>query len=1500
MRRNDDALQTAIATVRELRRRVEELESRRPEPVAVIGIGCRFPGGVDSPDSFWELLREGRDAVTRTAAGWGGYLDATDSFDPEFFRLNEREARAMDPQHRLLLEAAWSALADAGLPAPSLAGSRAGVYLGLYNDDYRRLAMARADAIDAYTGLGTISALAANRISYLLDLRGPSLAVNATCSSSLVAIHLACRALRSGECDLALAGGANLILSADSTASVAKVATLAADGRCKAFSADADGMVRAEGCAVVALRPLSAALTERDRIYAVVLGSAVNQDGRSNGITAPSPAAQEDVICAALRDAGLAPERISYVEAHGTGTPVGDPIESEALAAVFPHGLHAGSVKTNFGHMEAAAGVAGFIKTALALDRRTIPPHLHLRERNPLLAPGARRFSFPAVAFDWPAGEGPRCAGVSAFSLGGTNAHVVLAEHAASRIAAPAAAERENLLLLSAASAEALEARVRQWLDWLRADAAPDFDSICYTAGRRSTHFRHRAAVEASSREDAAAALERWLGEAHRDPPASVPPVALAFGGWSGDAPFLRRCCADDPAFREAFEASLGALREAGGATAADGLSFAAECGWAAALRAAGVRAAAAAWRNGGEAAALAVAGVLDLAAAARQALGAVTLNALGTGSMAVRARTDAATLEASGFLALDSATPPREALCRAYLAGHDVYPPSRPEARVCSLPPYPWRRRRFWLDNGSTAQAATSIEVSRTLWKHCGDAEPARVYEAEREAIDRACAAYRDGDPAAGARLHDLRRRAPQLAAELELLERCGPALARIEAAAADPVALLFSGDAAERVYRDSPFARHYHPILIEALASRLPRDRKATVLEVGAGTGGATAAVLEALGDRIGEYAFSDLSAAFFPRALERWGALPGFRCATLDLERDPEEQGFAGRRFDFAIASNSLHTARDPGQSLRRLRRLADHLLLLEGTGNRNWADLTFGLTRGWTGPGGPLLPAREWLRMLRAAGWPEAHAASGPGEDAAVIATGAASAEWAVVGENAAGCNRIVRALGELGCRAARCQSAATLPPRLRGTIAMVGDRTGAAEEVLGGLTELARTLAARRDPAPLWIVTHGAQPAGGPVTQPWQSTAWGFAAVLSREHPELFGGAIDDDGASPAALARMTLELATRPPERRSIALRDRSRYEPRLELQALPGDRSVAGGGAYLITGGLGGVGRHVALWLARKQVSAIVLASRSASSHPEADALRAKLEAAGCRAETVAADVSDRAAVERLLARFGRELPALSGIVHCAGAVRDGVIARLTTADYRVALAAKAYGAWWLHLASLALRLRAFVMFSSAATAFPMTGLAAYTAANAFLDALASYRRGLGLPAHSIAWGGWKDAGMFTAAAEASGPQWARLGLAPAEPEACLEALDCILAGPWEQVTAAAHTTPRAIVEAAPAPSTLPRPRDVRALVRRRLSELLAGGAPERWRGDRSLIELGVDSLTAVELRNLLARDLGIPLPATLAFDCPTLDDLVAYIESGGDRALAGLEEAI
>jgi len=584
----------ALLQIRELRARVAELESASREPIAIVGIGIRTPGGVRSMDDLAALLWAGTDAITPIPAdrwpvdAWydadqdapgkmysreGGFLDEVDRFDAGFFGIAPVEAASMDPQQRLVLELAWEALEDAGHAPADLAGRRAGVYLGIANNDYGRALFAHPDLIDPYFSSGNAFSVASGRVAYLLGLQGPAVSIDTACSSSLVAVHLACQALRAGDCDLALAGGVNLILSPEINVNFCKAGMMSRGGRCRTFDAAADGYVRGEGGAVILLRPLRDAQADGDRVLAVIRGSAVNQDGRSNGLTAPNGPAQEAVIRAALAAAAVQPADIDYVEAHGTGTALGDPIEVNALGAVLTEGrapgrpVLLGSIKTNMGHLEAAAGIVGLAKSLLVLQRREVPPHLHLAQPNPHIDWASLPVAVPTGTQALRADGAPLLAAVSSFGFSGTNAHVVLQE--APPVAASSAPSSPlRLLAVSARDPQALDALAARYIEVLdarRPGPAPLAD-LCSTASAGRAQFAVRATVRgttAAELADALAKLRRGEEAAGLVAGTAVaaPRVAFLFPGQGPQYLGMgRELHVAEPVFRDTFDACSAVL----------------------------------------------------------------------------------------------------------------------------------------------------------------------------------------------------------------------------------------------------------------------------------------------------------------------------------------------------------------------------------------------------------------------------------------------------------------------------------------------------------------------------------------------------------------------------------------------------------------------------------------------------------------------------------------------------------------------------------------------------------------------------------------------------------------------------------------------------------------------------------------------------------------------------------------------------------------------------
>lgn len=670
--------------------RRQALPILRLDPIAIVGMACRAPGGVTTPDALWRLLTAGKTTTQEIPPGrfavapWydadpsapgkiattrGSFLDQIDQFDPEYFGIPPREVEQMDPQQRLALEVAIEAIDDAGVPHAALRGSRSGVFVACYHSDYARLVYDHLDALDTRTLTGTLHAVTANRISHFLDLRGPSLALDTACSSSLVAIHLACQSLRMGETDFALAGGVSVMITPELFVAMSKVGFMAPDGECKTFDAAADGFGRGEGCGMVALKRLSDAVADGDRVLGLIRGSAVNQDGRSTVLTAPNGQAQEAMLREALENAAVPPEKIGFVETHGTGTALGDPIEVEALVNVLDGAgtapCYLGSVKANIGHLEAGAGVMGLIKVVQVLRHGQVPAQPNFRQLSPHIALEDSRFRVPAALTPLTPIDGSRFASVSSFGVGGTNAHIIVEQ--APVLPSPGVPKQGAIwtLPLSARTPEGLRSLIDQWIERLAADDASIGD-LCVTASLRRNHYPVRAAVVGRTKAELIERLKAFDGAA-AVAAAAAPKIGLVFSGQGPQWWAMGRGLLDsEPAFRAALEACDAAIAKTAGWSVLEELQrpeaesrvaetkiaqpalFALQTSLAALWASWGVKPAAVIGHSVGEIAALHVSGALSLDEAARIVVlrGEAMQAATGTGAMAVVGLTQAEALE--------------------------------------------------------------------------------------------------------------------------------------------------------------------------------------------------------------------------------------------------------------------------------------------------------------------------------------------------------------------------------------------------------------------------------------------------------------------------------------------------------------------------------------------------------------------------------------------------------------------------------------------------------------------------------------------------------------------------------------------------------------------------------------------------------------------------------------------------------------------------------------
>jgi 3-oxoacyl-(acyl-carrier-protein) synthase/SAM-dependent methyltransferase/aryl carrier-like protein len=1318
----------------------------------------------------------------------------------------------MDPQHRMLLEVSWHAIEDAGLTRDRLRRDWAGVFVGVCANEYGALTMrGPVEELNPYAGVGNAQSVAAGRVAYFLGVNGPAMTLDTACSSSLVAVHLAARSLRSRECRTALAGGVNLLAAPPYTMNFAKAGMLARDGRCKAFDDSADGYVRGEGCGVVVLKRLADAVADGDRIHAVVRGSAVNADGRTSGLTVPSGAAQQEVIRAALADARVEAREVQYVEAHGTGTSLGDPIEVTALDAVYgqaagrAEALRIGSVKSNFGHLESAAGVASLIKVALAMRAGRIPQSLHFRTPNSRVEwerLGVRVVGAPEA---WP--KGARRAGVSSFGFSGTNAHVIVE-------AAPAVERREGAA--SGALQLTVSARTPEALRELAAAYARMIDdgntrAVCAAARRHREVFQHRLTVAGASAAELRRGLESMTGV---DGEAAIDANLLDGGA---DAPVELPLY---PFQRERYWVGHDWDGAAERKAAADLYRME----WA--RRRPGV-----------------AADVAELAEAAAE--------------------------EALGFDAVGAAQ----------------------------------------------AVAGLEAEAARYAWEAVGRTG---VVLPKYERLWRRVRAIAASDAAGGA---------VGESAEGRLLARCGTRLAEVLEGRQDPLALLFpSGDfsAVEAVYRESAGARLLNRALARSAAEAAARvEGKARILEVGAGTGSATASVAAAVAPFASEYWFTDVSAGFVAEAQERFAAHGFMRFGALDLDREPEAQGFAEGRFDVIIAANVVHATRDLEATVGRLRRLmapGGVLLLQEGLQRLGWQDLTFGLTDGWWNfrdfdlrPEHPLIGRAEWLRTVGQCGFEQGAVEEfAPFGQGIVVAkateTVAQTSAVTVVLEGERGLGAEIATAGRLivgrtrnGARLERVGADrwvldAADPAQVREWIGAAGrvdtavhlvgvDRNAVAQEQLcGSALHLAQALDGSG--CRLLIATAGAAHAveGDVCPGHAAATLWGFGKTAALEDPEMQVRLVDVDPYDDEAAVRALRSECANADREQLAAWRGGSRYTARLARVEEPATRRmrIVPDGCYAITGAFGGLGMLTAEWLAGKGAGELLLIGRRA---PGTDAA-ARIEAmrhGGTRVTAAVADVTRAGELERALRE--RSMP-LRGVVHAAGVLADGPIAQADWARFAAPFGPKVVGLWNLHAGTIGERLDFFVIYSSAVGLLGNAGQANHAAAAAAAESFAWFRRAKGLPALAIDWGAWSEVGA------AAGRNLS--GVRGIDPRRGLELLEAFIAADethavvldvdWSAFGDRRPEHLRGLVEdeapAADAGPEEPESGDLTARLRAEVARLL-GFPAGQVDVNAGLNELGLDSLMAARLRNRLRGEWNLEVPIVELMQNPSIREL-------------------
>ncbi|MFI7663582.1 type I polyketide synthase [Micromonospora parva] len=1500
------------------------------DPIAIIATSCRLPGGAATPEDLWRLVVDGVDGISPfpTNRGWdiegvydpdpdrartsyareGGFVHDADEFDADFFGIAPREALAMDPQQRLLLETAWEAFERAGIDPTSLRGSRTGVFVGAAAQEYGPRLHRATEEVEGYLLTGNTASVASGRIAYTFALEGPAVTVDTACSSSLVALHLAVQALRRGECSHALVGGVTIMANPGMFVEFSRQRGLAADGRAKSFAAAADGTIWAEGAGMLLLQPLAEARRDRHRVLAVVRGSAVNQDGASNGLTAPNGPSQQRVIAQALADGGLTAADVDAVEAHGTGTRLGDPIEAGALLATYGQDrpkdrpLWLGSLKSNFGHAQAAAGVAGVIKMVQALEHGVLPKTLHVEEPSPNVDWSAGAVELLTEARPWPETGRPHRAGVSAFGVSGTNAHVILEQGPPHEETPTGEALVSTLpLVLSARSEEALRAQAGRLGAFLEDRPELPMAAVARSLVATRALFEHRAVAVASGTDPAA--LRAWArGEEHEEivhggsDAAPSGPVFVFPGQGSQWVGMAVELLDESPVFAARMSECAAALapftdwslldvvRGAEGAPSLDRVDVVQPALWAVMIslaelwRSFGVEPAAVVGHSQGEIAAACVAGILSLADGAKV--------------VALRSQMIGESLAGGGGMAI-AALSPQE--CEDFLT---------PWADCLSL---------------AAANGPRSVVVageSEALEEFLAACD-ARGAWANRVAVDYA---------SHSAQVEGIRERLIEVLRGLQPRSGTVPFYSTLDGGWVERTGTSLTAEYWYRNLRESvQFASAVgalldegHRMMIEVSPHPVLTVGMTAVAEERAAGQISVAGTLQRDDGGLKRFLLS-LSRLFVHGADVDWAPLfEGAEPATVELPT----YAFQRKRYWLNDEVPVAASTADSG--------------LWDAVDRGDLAEFSAELGIDPAAPLSSVLPAMAAWRRKRTAvavsdswryriGWRPAQGAD--------IAGPTLRGVWVLVtAEDQDGTELVgaaVNALEQAGADAVVIRHGSGLLEAIRAARDVEGviSLLGLAElEALHATAALIGVLGEAGLPAPLWCLTRSAVSTGadGVAPDPAGAAMWGLGRVCALEHPDRWGGLIDVEGAATdertweQVLAVVSGAHANEP----EAAVRT-SGVQVRRLLRAPVAARPTApewrAHGTALVTGGTGALGARTARWLVQRGIEHLVLISRRGPSAPRAAELVAELEDLGVTAEVLACDAADRAQLASVLASIPPDRP-LTTVVHTAAVLGDALIGSLDRDRIDAVLAPKARAALHLHELTREMDLSAFVLFSSFTTAVGNPGQGAYAAANAMLDALAQRRRAEGLKATSVAWGPWAGGGLAASPEVAAG--LSGRGVSMLDPNVALEALGSALDRDEPVLAVAEVDWPTYVSELAldrPARlfAELPEARmtggererrsDAAARLRERLAGLseadreavlldlvrdraamvLGHSGPAAVAADRAFKDCGFDSLSAVRLRNLLSRETGLRLSTTLVFDHPTPAALARHLRS-------------
>ncbi len=1546
------SVKQALVALQAARKKIDALEKQQFEPIAIIGLGCRFPGGIDSPEDFWDLLMSGKDTIaTIPESRWnsetyyspnydeagkiittkGSFFSKVQESDPEFFGISPREAKNMDPQQHLLLEVCWESLEHANIIPEALAGSRTGVFIGICNQDFSLLSMSRDKTdIDAYMTTGMAHSVASGRISYTLGLEGPCVAIDTACSSSLVSVHLACQSLRNLECDLAITGGVNLTLTPETSIDFSRNRMLSPDGKCKAFSSDANGFGRGEGCGLVVLKRLSDIDVNRDRVLALIRGSAVNQDGSSSGLTAPNGPSQQRVIKQALKNANVSADQIDYIEAHGTGTSLGDPIEIGALAEIFStvrtpkDPLKIGSVKTNVGHMEGAAGISGLLKVVLALQHKVLPAHLNCAEQNPHIPWDNLPFQITHQRQEWLCADKARFAGVSSFGFSGTNSHVILEEAPSSAQAIPNSANLGHrplqILNISARSPQALNAQVRRFTQQIKQIPDEDLTAFCLAASLHRTHFEYRLSIVASSK---AECLEKLNHFSNQTPQPSAlnkklnlngqaPKIVWLFTGQGSQFPgmgkelfdtevvfkeALQQCATyldpilEQPLLTLIFGDQTGALNQTINTQPA---LFALEYALAQLWLSWGIKPDVVAGHSVGEYVAACIAGVFSL----EDGLKLISTRARlmqqlkVTGAMmAVFASADdvrelLTKLDTSGSLEIAGLNTAKETVVSGDISAITDFQSTLNQSGI--------KYREL-----TVSHAFHSALMEPMLGEFFSFAETITFRPAQIPLLSNISGALAQEEIQTAHYWRDHIRQPVQftkitdslLNDHIDIVMEIGP----------QPILLGMLGQS-EHAHRMNlmPSLRK-NKGAVQSITENLSQLYLAGLaidwLKV---YGVMTAPFVD-----LPTYAFqrqrhwfnaSKITAAnssvqsFKMLELIQRGNVSQLR-AHLSQRSHFEEKDDAVVNKICQILINEYQQSKQ--QTIQPLYRPV-------------WQQQTASSPTAKR-------PQSVGHRLIFVSNIEAVPASALNGSDTANIYIVPAhryekksETLWVVDGLSSNDYRKVIQDVQQTSS----LTSIALMWPTAWNEKSF---HLTLSEKMLLTATFISRALTELSLAIPLWFLAKRSNSlTSQEFSTPFSSMLTGFARSLFLEIPSIQGGVLEYDEAS---APRIFDELIADTTESH-IYLIEHKKYVARLEPVEGVAFKSlnIAEEATYLIAGGTGSLGLHAARFLASKNASEVILLSRNIPNEGAQQTIQ-EIEALGTKVLFMPCDVSQASQVKKVFDFLSKNKRQIKGVVHAAGLATPVWCKDLSLESLHSMFESKVQGAWNLHEQTKGLDLDFFVMYSSISSVLGSAQLAHYSAANSFLDGLATHRRALNLPAISINWGPWESGGLLQSTAGSDKVLHSGfLTLAPSEALHYLEqalllnySQLAIVKATWSQLKntySAHHQQPifdLLVADAVPTESNsaplllnqlheLPAWNRADALseyISQQVCALLEISDSSTLDMNRGFFDFGMDSLMAVSLRTRLEQQLGCKLVASTIFDFPSVERLTKYILS-------------